>query len=612
MALRVGEMMVVVRAQDFASRTLHRVSGELAGMSRAQRLAMQGQRAAFQLSQAQGRMEMARLNARRLAFVKNSLAVRKALDSEIATLERLRAAQAASQARVVDPTTQRVRKGINPALFKQWQGLNAALKTMEDRIGTTTTRMTRMEQVVSRLPSWMGRAARSTIAMGDAQRRVANDLAVAENSLTDAQRAWLAHQRAMANLPINRARDYAHALSGIGRTMQLTGALLAGGLGIAANAFAGFSEKVTLAATQTRKIGESAGATARNADRLTKVIENFMTQFPANAQQMADAAYTIFSSIDVGFTNGTRLLKMFNMAAVAGGTDLETATNASITVLENFDRRLAEHGQITKTTTDLMNRMFAIVRFGRLNFLQLSQMLGSVVPAATGARQSFDDVAGALAYLTRTLGTKAGASLSRLLEVFTNRDIRNGMRKTGLAIEDATGKLLPFPEIIRRMASVAKDKGTDLNDFFRIISGFGRGAGRGREFTVQARRAFIQLVKNYREYMNVQGQVVGDNDEFRKSFEAMAQTMGVRWRVFLNQLKVLVLTIGEQAIPVFLKIGDTISKWVEKWRGLSEGTRKNIVQWGVWIGVGTLLAGVFASIVGSLDLHTWYLCSLAA
>ena len=51
---------------------------------------------------------------------------------------------------------------------------------------------------------------------------------------------------------------------------------------------------------------------------------------------MAKAAYDIFSSMNVSFGGGMDLLEKFNKLSVATLTDLETATNAGITVLNNF------------------------------------------------------------------------------------------------------------------------------------------------------------------------------------------------------------------------------------------------------------------------------------
>jgi hypothetical protein len=65
-------------------------------------------------------------------------------------------------------------------------------------------------------------------------------------------------------------------------------------------------------------------------------IRDLMTQFPATADDLSKAAYDIYSSTDVNFGKGRKALKLFAQAAVAGQTDVQTATDAGIVVLNNF------------------------------------------------------------------------------------------------------------------------------------------------------------------------------------------------------------------------------------------------------------------------------------
>jgi len=568
--------MVVVRAQDFASRTLRRVSGELNGMSKAEAIAQRQSMFNLKKMQQSDRIRSSMGQGRGLELLKHRIQ----LEEQLA----------------------RVQAGRGPLQAGGGQGFvsrTAAIKQLENALGSAQKRFDMLDPSLQRFDSRIRGMANPIGQLDRALEGNKRKLTQLGVSAGMTRREIAAFEKAIRALPLQNLDNIGHAMGGIGRTMQLFGAIGTASLGIAANSFAKFNTEVTLAATQTRQAGQTFAATAVNANRLGKEILGMMRQFPASSQEMAQAAYDIFSSIDVGFGSGIKLLREFNRVAVAGGVDLQTATHASITVLENFDRTLATTGRITEKTHEILNRMFSIVRFGRLNFQQLDHVLTSVVPAAKGAGLSFNEISGAIALVSRTLdATKTGPALARLIEVFTNPDVQAGMRKAGLAIADLSGHLIPFPNIIEKVAALSR--GHNLNDAFRIISAFGRGSGRGREFTVQARRAFIQLAKSIQEYRKVQGATVADNDEFRNSFAAMSQTLGVRWQVFLNQLKVLVLYMGEQAIPIFLRIGDVVSSWLDKWRSLSEGTRRTIVQWAAILSISALIAGVFLSIAGAL------------
>jgi len=691
MPMQMGTLMVTIRAQDFASRTLRRVSGEFAAMSREQRIAQTRDAINADLQRANSRVALAESNRRRLALAQEATAARRAFDVRTAALQRyadaqrdvmrtdgrgfrtgvtraqqvafqnaskavrdfglegVRAAQRYDRAMQdvaqhiarnqfvprIEPrrATQALQRMLGADAFRAFarfrdaqmavnkamsEGLpvtramrgevQAAERAWNSFGGTAARQIQNFDALgnrVSKLDRILGgqtglqRLAMSSGALGNALARNRTELQEAYRGLTQAQQAAMNFDAALRKMPLQRLDNIGHAMAGIGRTFQLFGAISTVALGAMSNRFANFNTQVTLAATQTRAAGESFSVTAEHADRLTKIIENMMQVFPANSDQMAQAAYDIFSSIDVSFGTGVRLLREFNKVAVAGSVDLATATNASISVLENFDDELRNHGRITETTTGILNRMFAIVRFGRMNFSQFTGMLNSVIPAAKGAQQSFDSISGAMAVLTRHIPSQrqAAVSLARGLDVLTNPDFQKGMANAGLAITDFQGRLLPLPKIIERVAALKPKR---LNTLIQTLTAFGRGQGRGLQSTIQARRFFNTILSNINEYRRVQGQVIGDNTEFAASFAAMNQTLGVRWQVFLNRLRVLVLYIGEQAIPIFLRVSETIQGWIDAWQRMSPHTRGMIVRFTAILGIATLVSGVFLSIAGAL------------
>ena len=218
-------------------------------------------------------------------------------------------------------------------------------------------------------------------------------------------------------------RGRGHAVGGaamthVGGAASLIGAGTLAGLGAASKSFADFDKMSTQAATQIGNINNSVEDVTANSERLRKAILAQMAQFPSTASEMSDAAYDIFSSMDVGFNKGIGLLKLFNQAAVAGMTDVATAGNGAITVLNNFDPAL-EHPKKT------LNEMFSIIRFGRIDLATLNTMMNQIAPAAAAADQSLGDISGAIATLTRRLGPSvASAGLARLLRFSSVKTFR--------------------------------------------------------------------------------------------------------------------------------------------------------------------------------------------
>lgn len=390
------------------------------------------------------------------------------------------------------------------------------------------------------------------------------------------------------------------AISHVGRAASFGGLIAGAALTGTASAFADFDRQATLAATQTRNAGEDFLTTARNAGVLRDEILKMTRSFPAAASEMADSAYQIYSSTQATFPGGIKLLREFNKAAVAGGVSLEEATSIGIRVLNNFDEKFRQTGAVTDKTFEILNRMFSIVRYGAINFSEFGQIMEQVAPAAANAGSSLDDVAGAIAILTRRMGAaKTGAGLARLIEIFQRDEFKRGMKELKADITDATGALLPFTEIMARLSAVSEGlpKGTNI---IKMITALGDPGTKGLEGTIQARRALSFLLDDMQTFSDLQDLTVANQNEFNQAFQAMSRTPGVRWAVMVNQLKALVLVIGESAIPVIARMIDKVVVLIHWWEDLSEHTRDTIVKWGVLISVGALLGGLILSLVGSL------------
>ena len=597
MPMQVGTMMVVVRAQDFASRTLRRVSGELNGMSRAQMLSARRSqllsnemRAQFRVQQAQADLKPLRLLERRAQLLGRVTQDTKALaDAQ----QRLRALEA------VAPRGPGGRFLPRSAAFKaDMATVRGEMSSLSKSIDMAHHQVGRIDEVIGNLGGRYRRLSQSTFAFNKAQSAANARLREAYYGLNNAQRAQYAFNQAMQAMPAQRMAQIGHALSGIGRTMQLIGLIGVGVFGAMANSFAKFSTQLNLAATQTGPVGTGLEVIRANAVRLQKSILNLMMQFPATAEEMSKAAYDIFSSIDVSFGGGIQLLKRFNQLAVATGSTLEEATSAGITVLNNF-------GATSKNVNEVLNLMVATVRFGRMRLADFNQMLNKVAPAAANAGQRLKDVAGAMALITTRQPSQreAATGIARLFQVFQDPDFQEGVRRASGGLVDitkATGGLKPLPIIMNDLAA-AFGKITTLKgaaQLFRELTAAGRGTGRGLRSTIQAQRAYTFIMKNLKDFNTLQLKSTQDVKEFARSLEHMSKTPGVRWEVFINQMRVLVLLIGEKAIPVFLQLGDYLQKAVKWVQGLSEHTRGMIIRFSVFAAVGTLVAGVILGIAG--------------
>jgi hypothetical protein len=400
------------------------------------------------------------------------------------------------------------------------------------------------------------------------------------------------------------AQRRASTVGAVGRVAQFGGLIGTAALGMAAYGYAKFTSSTTLAATQMAKIaGKGVEDVTAKAKLLNNTILDLMTKFPAKSADMATAAYNIFSSIPAltgpqGTQKGLALLQVANKASVAGGTDLITTTDALIKVMNNF-------GGAGQSVNSIMNRMFAIVRFGNMHFQEFTSMLNQIAPAALGAGQTLDNLAGVIADVTLHMSAPQGATgIARLLQIYATPAFVKGMASKGLAITvPGTEKLLPIIQILDKIAKIpgATAPGLIQQNLIKLVTAAGSPTGHGgTQGTQAARRVQSVFLSDLPTLHKLQKQAIADNSEFARSYAAMSQTTGIRWQVFMNMIKATMLKLGETVLPVFDKIIHRVSDLLKWFNNLSPGTRHMIGQFAAWGAIILLLGGTLMHLGGSI------------
>lgn len=390
-------------------------------------------------------------------------------------------------------------------------------------------------------------------------------------------------------------------VSHVGRVAQFGGLVTTAALGATALNYAHFTSETTQAATQMANIsGKGFGDVTVKAKQLQSVILDMMKQFPANAKEQADAAYNLFSSIPAlngpgGEQKGFALLSEANKAAVAGNTNLATSTSALIKVMNNF----GDEGQ---SVNQIMNRMFAIVRFGNMHFADFDSMLNQIAPAAKGAGQTLNDLAGVIAEATIHMAPAQSATgLARLLQIFQRPQFTQGATKLGVQTTNAAGtQLLPIMDILDNFAKkypALKQGGLALANLFKEVTA-ASGKGVGTQGTIQAQKLLNILITNLPELHKLQNETINDNAEFARSYAAMSQTAGVKWSIFMNLLRASAIQIGQTVIPVFERIGGHVKDMIDWFDKLSPHTRSIVGQFAAWGAVSALLGGTLLHLGG--------------
>ncbi len=615
--MRASELYLIVRAQNQASGALRRVASDLRGLSTMQGLRQRGQSLQIARNQMMLSRQIASNELKSIETGQRSLALQRAKMQ--ATLSESRAMINASG------VSQQMRRNEEARIRQQVQ-LNRINRTLGSRIPTAVRKdqlmlleaaqmkmatLNRQEEILAqRAGVAAGAISKQALALRELEARQ-----ISAGNRADVLRTRIANygdrlklntedikanNRALSNARWDKVAAGGRIMQHTARIMEYAGIVLGGSLAYAASYAAKFGTSVTLAATQTRKIGHSFTETAKNSEFLQKNILTLMRQFPASSQEMSAAAYDIYSSLNVSLPGGVKLLKLFNQAAVAGGAGLEEVSAAGITVMNNFRLKVPQVG-------DAFQTMFAAVRFGRMTFKEFVAMMPQLSPAFAAAGYGLRDMAQAAAFMTRVMPNTrmAGTALARLTEILGRRDFLAGAEKAGVRITDIHKRLLPIPEVVARLVKAfpqlrkAMESGrgdTALQNFFKDLTA--KGGGKGTMGTIQARRAFTFFVTQAKLAHTVYAQVAGDQNEFTNSLKAMEKTTGVRWGVFINNLKALALAIGSAVVPALLRMAGPIQNALKWWEKLDDSTKRQISRFAAYSAGIMLIGGAFAFVGG--------------
>ena len=176
--------------------------------------------------------------------------------------------------------------------------------------------------------------------------------------------------------------------SSIGRARSAWASLAAVGFSFA-KGFAVFGEFSQRMAEVNTLTDMSATRFAALSEEITKLSK----QVPQSADQLAAAEYDILSA-GVALENSTTVLKLSAKAAVAGVTDTKTAVNVGLGVINAYGLGIGE-------LKDVYDTLFSTVKQGVTTFPELAQSLGETLPTAKAAGVSYQDVAAAVAALTK-------------------------------------------------------------------------------------------------------------------------------------------------------------------------------------------------------------------
>jgi len=203
----------------------------------------------------------------------------------------------------------------------------------------------------------------------------------------------------------NSAADRSKALA-LGATKALVGLAASYATFAAAGASIRLARGFNAALAETSTLIEG---TPEQLEAVTKAARGMSKEFGSTATAQVKAFYQALSAGADGVAGATALLDQANKLAIGGVTDVTTGVDALTTAMNAY-------GADVLSAADASDAMFVAMRAGKTTIGELAGSLGQIVPIASAAGVSFDEVTAGIAALT-TQGLSTSSATTGLRQV---------------------------------------------------------------------------------------------------------------------------------------------------------------------------------------------------
>lgn len=328
---------------------------------------------------------------------------------------------------------------------------------------------------------------------------------------------------------------------------------LAGAGAVAAGALVAVGVEAVKMASEyqlaTTRLVTSAGEQRKNLKLVQDGMLNMAGQVGISAQHLAQAMYYVEAAGYHG-ADGLKVLQAAAQGAVAENADVTHVSQALTDVLVDYHLKAS-------AAADITSKMIEAVAHGKTNLEDFSKAFASIVPAASAAGISFNDVGAALSNMTNHgfPAARAAQNLAQALRSLLNptKPMLKAFAEFGVSSDELRAKLhgpnglTDAMEYLSQAATKAGKEGTpEFAAALKLLMGTAPGANAalattGKNFSATA--ATIQAMSGATADAN--GKVQG--------FALVQQQFGQQVRQLDAGFQSLLIRIGDQLLPVLSK-----------------------------------------------------------
>lgn len=251
--------------------------------------------------------------------------------------------------------------------------------------------------------------------MAAATQKLAYDMQVAEAKAIASTEALGA---TMTKVAAETDASFGAKLAAAQKPLMMVGAAAAV-VGVATVKMAGDFE------SSTNRLVTSAGEIHQNLEMVRQGILSMAGEVGYSAEELSKAMYTIESGGQHG-ADGLQVLRAAAEGAKAENAELKTVADAVTSVLVDYHLKAEDAASVT-------SKLVAATSAGKTTFEELSGSMASVLPVASAAHVSLDDILGDLASMT-VHGMSAQQSAQNLADVIRHMQNPTAVQTKELAL----------------------------------------------------------------------------------------------------------------------------------------------------------------------------------
>lgn len=354
-----------------------------------------------------------------------------------------------------------------------------------------------------------------------------------------------------------RLKSFASAATRVGLQLTALGAALSTPFVLAAKEFINFE-------TALSRIDVLLGKNSKSIQEFKKDIEGLAVKFGIEKEILVGGLEDILqASIDSAVA--TDVLVAAIKASQAGFTDVKTAADALTTVINSY-------GLTADKATQLSDILFTVVKRGKISFEQLASGIGNVSSIAATAGVSVQEMAAAIAVLTRN-GIKSDEAITSLRAILVSflkpqKDAVDLARTFGLELSSASLQTDGFLKSLKKIESLPPDviarifpnvralKGVlpllaNLEGFGKDINAITKSAGTTDEAFNKITKTLGFLFRQINQIGKKALVIVGE--ALREDIEAAAlavRKFAVGFNVMLKSVSKVIPTLAKMALAI--------------------------------------------------------------